>query len=78
MASAQIAHEKGAEIKSDQDENDEQNMKKFFAQMEVPLRKKTHRLDPTFFKCDGKIVKYDSASLNIWRVSQYTTPCFFC
>lgn len=44
--------------------------KEILAQLPLPWRKKEHRFDPTFYKCEGKkIVKYESKDLKIWGVS---------
>ena len=42
--------------------------KDFIAQMGVPWEKRTYRAAPWVFKCDHKVVKYDSRGFNIWRV----------
>jgi hypothetical protein len=43
-------------------------------QIEIPWRKKEHRFDPTFFKCEGKkIVKYEPKDLKVWGVSYFST-----
>jgi hypothetical protein len=46
-----------------------------FGQLPLPWEKETNYLDPEFFKCDGKIVKYSSSQLSEWRVSY--NPTFF-
>ncbi len=48
---------------------DEAYRKQFLNQVDVPWEKVESRFNPTFMMCDGKIVKYDSKGLAIWRVS---------
>jgi hypothetical protein len=43
--------------------------KDILGQKGFPWKRKEHRLDPAFYKCQGKIVKYESKELNIWGVS---------
>ncbi len=50
-------------------DKDESTRKAFLNQMDIPWEKVESRFDPDFMKCDGKIVKYDSKGLAIWRVS---------
>jgi hypothetical protein len=38
-------------------------------QKAIPTEKEEHLLDPWFFKCDDKIVKYDMRELGRWKVS---------
>lgn len=38
-------------------------------QQPIPTTKEEHLLDPWFFKCDDKIVKYDMKELGRWKVS---------
>lgn len=69
-----------ASTSAEQEDASDVAIKKAYGQMEVPLRKKEHtfmgvRFDPTFYKCDGKIVKYDSSGLSIWKVSPPPIPC---
>lgn len=41
-------------------------------QQPIPTTKEEHLLDPWFFKCDDKIVKYDMKELGRWKVSNQT------
>lgn len=56
------------ELESGGEKKDEDFRKLHFNQKDVPWEKVESRFDPTFMKCDGKIVKYDSKGLAIWRV----------
>lgn len=49
--------------------DNEEYRRRMLNQMDVPMYKKVHRIAPWLLKCDGKIVKYDTRGLNIWRVS---------
>lgn len=52
-------------------ESAEIDRKEILKQMQIPWRKKEHRFDPVFFKCENKkIVKYESRELKIWGVSR--------
>jgi len=42
--------------------------KKILNQLDMPWTVETSKFEPTFFKYNGKIVKYDSKGLAIWRV----------
>lgn len=48
---------------------DDSSRKAFINQMDIPWERVESRFDPVFMQCDGKIVKYDSKGLAIWRVS---------
>ena len=52
--------------------NDDVFRKETLGQIPVPMEKEEHYLDPWFFKCDDKIVKYDMRELGRWKVSYYT------
>lgn len=41
-------------------------------QKPIPTTKEEHLLDPWFFKCDDKIVKYDMKELGRWKVRKQT------
>jgi hypothetical protein len=42
--------------------------KETLGQLPIPMEKEEHLLDPWFFKCDDKIVKYDMRELGRWKV----------
>ncbi|RYG95675.1 hypothetical protein EON65_55620 [archaeon] len=44
-----------------------EDIRQLFNQMPPPMYKKVHRFDPTFYKCDSKIVKYESRELHVWK-----------
>eukprot|EP01031_Cornospumella_fuschlensis_P037398 gene37398-45415_t len=44
-----------------------EEIKNLFDQMVPPMYKKVHTFDPTFMKCDGKIVKYESREMHVWK-----------
>eukprot|EP00981_Chlorochromonas_danica_P009125 scaffold2507_cov257-Ochromonas_danica.AAC.3 len=48
-------------------DHDDHRIKDMFGQMDMPWRVKQHVFDPTFYKCDSKVVKYDAPALSIWR-----------
>jgi hypothetical protein len=47
---------------------DDSSRKSFINQIDIPWERVESKLDPVFMQCDGKIVKYDSKGLAIWRV----------
>lgn len=47
-------------------------------QQSIPTVKEDHILDPWFYKCDDKIVKYDMQELGKWKVSPIQFLCFAC
>lgn len=48
---------------------EEQFRKSTLDQKPIPMEKEEHLLDPWFYKCDDKIVKYDMRELGRWKVS---------
>ncbi len=59
-------------------DKDESSRKAFINQMDIPWEKVESRFDPDFMQCDGKIVKYDSKGLAIWRVSSILYLFLIC
>ncbi len=59
-------------------DKDESSRKAFLNQMDIPWEKVESRFDPDFMQCDGKIVKYDSKGLAIWRVSSILYLFLIC
>lgn len=55
-------------------DHDDHRIKDMFGQLDMPWRVKHHVFDPTFYKCDSKVVKYDAPALSIWRVSARINP----
>lgn len=53
----------------------EAKLKDDLNQLPLPWRKKVHTFDPEFFKCDQKIVKYNSSQLADWRVCSDSIVC---
>ena len=51
-----------------QEESEEQYRRTTLNQLPIPTEKEDHLLDPWFFKCDDKIVKYDIRELGRWKV----------
>jgi hypothetical protein len=49
-----------------------------YGQLPLPWRKKEHTFDPEFFKCQNKIVKYNSTQLSEWRVRRNLTVLLYC
>lgn len=61
---------KGSTVDIEKPHNEDKDpYKSALGQMAIPWRQKVHTFDPEFFKCDKKIVKYDSKALNDYRVS---------
>ena len=71
LSGVQMKQHTGGEV------GDEDHRKAAFDQKDIPWEKVESRFDPTFMKCDGKIVKYDSKGLAIWRVSFFFFSFFF-
>lgn len=44
-------------------------------QQAIPTVKEDHILDPWFYKCDDKIVKYDMQELGKWKASVVQRCC---
>ena len=47
---------------------EEKFRKQTLDQKPIPMEKEEHLLDPWFYKCDDKIVKYDMRELGRWKV----------
>lgn len=47
---------------------EEKFRKQTLDQKTIPMDKEEHLLDPWFYKCDDKIVKYDMRELGRWKV----------
>lgn len=48
--------------------NEDAFRKQTLGQLPIPMEKEEHLLDPWFYKCDGKIIKYDMRELGRWKV----------
>jgi hypothetical protein len=53
---------------------DDGHRKQTLGQLPIPMEKEEHLLDPWFYKCDGKIVKYDMRELGRWKVTDVLPP----
>lgn len=47
--------------------SDDEIKQDYLAQKSLPWRKKVHKFDPEFFKCDNKIVKFNHSQLGDFR-----------